>query len=209
MGLLVDGQWQDQWYDTSKSGGRFVRSAAQFRNWVTADGSPGPSGSGGFEAEPGRYHLYVSLACPWAHRTLIFRKLKGLEELIDVSVVHWHMGDHGWTFATDEAATGDRLYGLGYLHEVYTRAKPDYTGRVTVPVLWDKSAADHRLERVVRDHPHVQRGLRRRRRQRPATTTRSRCARRSTRSTSASTTPSTTASTSRASPPPRRPTRRR
>jgi putative glutathione S-transferase len=139
MGLLVDGKWQDQWYDTSKSGGRFERSAAQFRNWVTADGSPGSSGSGGFKAEPGRYHLYVSLACPWAHRTLIFRKLKGLEGMIDVSVVHWHMADHGWTFATDEAATGDRLYGLGYLYELYTKAKPDYSGRVTVPVLWDKA----------------------------------------------------------------------
>ena len=138
MGLLVDGKWQDQWYDTKKSGGRFERSAAQFRNWVTADGSPGPSGSGGFAAAPGRYHLYVSLACPWAHRTLIFRKLKGLEQMIDVSVVHWHMADRGWTFATDDAATGDRLHGLAHLHELYTKAKPDYSGRVTVPVLWDK-----------------------------------------------------------------------
>ena len=138
MGLLVDGKWQDQWYDTKKTGGRFERSASQFRNWVTSDGSPGPSGSGGFEAEPGRYHLYVSLACPWAHRTLIFRKLKGLEGMIDVSVVHWHMADEGWTFATDEAATGDRLHGSNRLHELYTRAKPDYSGRVTVPVVWDK-----------------------------------------------------------------------
>ena len=138
MGLLVDGKWQDQWYDTKKSGGRFERSAAQFRNWVTADGSPGPSGSGHFAAAPDRYHLYVSLACPWAHRTLIFRKLKGLEQMIGVSVVHWHMADRGWTFATDDAATGDRLHGLGQLHELYTKAKPDYSGRVTVPVLWDK-----------------------------------------------------------------------
>ena len=138
MGLLVDGKWQDQWYDTKKTGGRFERSASQFRNWVTADGSPGPSGSGGFEAKPGRYHLYVSLACPWAHRTLIFRKLKGLEPMIDVSVVHWHMAEEGWTFETDEAATGDRLFGHRRMHEVYTRAKPDYSGRVTVPVLWDK-----------------------------------------------------------------------
>ena len=141
MGLLVDGKWQDQWYDTKKSGGRFERSASQFRNWVTKDGGPGPSGSGGFKAAPGRYHLYVSLACPWAHRTLIFRKLKGLEAMIDVSVVHWHMADQGWTFATDAAATGDRLFGLERLHEVYTRAKPDYSGRVTVPVLWDKEQA--------------------------------------------------------------------
>lgn len=138
MGLLIDGNWHDEWYDTKKSGGRFERSASQFRNWVTRDGSPGPSGSGGFLAEPGRYHLYVSLACPWAHRTLIFRKLKGLERMIDVSVVHWHMAGEGWTFARDEAATGDRLYGLERLHELYTRAKSDYSGRVTVPVLWDK-----------------------------------------------------------------------
>lgn len=141
MGLLVDGKWQDKWYDTEKTGGRFERSASQFRNWVTRDGSPGPSGRGGFKAAPGRYHLYVSLACPWAHRTLIFRKLKGLEAMIDVSVVHWHMAGEGWTFATDAAATGDRLYGLGRLHELYTRAKPDYSGRVTVPVLWDKEQA--------------------------------------------------------------------
>jgi len=138
MGLLVDGKWQDKWYDTDKSGGRFERSASQFRNWVTADGSPGPSGDGGFRAEPGRYHLYVSLACPWAHRTLIFRKLKGLEAMIDVSVVHWHMGEEGWSFEAGEAATGDRLHGLGHLRELYTKAKPDYSGRVTVPVLWDE-----------------------------------------------------------------------
>jgi len=141
MGLLVDGKWQDKWYDTDKTGGRFERSASQFRNWVTADGSPGPSGSGGFQAEPGRYHLYVSLACPWAHRTLIFRKLKGLEAMIDVSVVHWHMAEEGWTFEPGEAATGDRLYGLQRMHEVYTKAEPDYSGRVTVPVLWDKQRA--------------------------------------------------------------------
>ena len=138
MGLLVDGKWHDRWYDTKASGGRFVRSDSQFRNWITADGSPGPTGEGGFRAEPGRYHLYVSLACPWAHRTLIFRKLKGLERLIDVSVVHWHMGEHGWTFERDEAASGDRVHGLDYLHEVYTRAVPDYSGRVTVPALFDK-----------------------------------------------------------------------
>lgn len=139
MGLLVEGEWHDQWYDTKKSGGRFERQASAFRNWVTPDGSPGPSGEGGFKAEPGRYHLYVSLACPWAHRTLIFRKLRGLEDLIDVSVVHWHMADNGWELRPDpHGATGDRLLGKRYLHEVYTAAKPDYTGRVTVPVLWDK-----------------------------------------------------------------------
>jgi glutathionyl-hydroquinone reductase len=138
MGLLVDGKWQDRWYDTGESGGRFVRSDARFRHWVTPDGAPGPSGEGGFAAEPGRYHLYVSLACPWAHRTLIFRQLKGLEGTIGVSVVHWHMGEQGWSFEEAPGATGDRLHGSRYLHEVYTRAMPGYTGRVTVPVLWDQ-----------------------------------------------------------------------
>jgi putative glutathione S-transferase len=142
MGLLIDGTWHDEWYDTDSSGGRFERQDSAFRNWVTADGAPGPSGEGGFAAEPGRYHLYVSLACPWAHRTLIFRKLKGLEEAIGVSVVHWHMGANGWELRpSDEAgaaATGDRLYGLDYLWQLYVKAKSDYTGRVTVPTLWDR-----------------------------------------------------------------------
>lgn len=142
MGLLIEGKWHDQWYDTKKTGGRFERSESAFRNWVTPDGSPGPSGKGGFPAEAGRYRLYVSLACPWAHRTLIFRKLKGLEETIPVSVVHWRMKENGWEFRTDddptEAVTGDPLYGLQYLYQLYTRAKPDYSGRVTVPVLWDQ-----------------------------------------------------------------------
>ena len=138
MGLLVDGEWRDQWYDTAKSGGRFQRQDSAFRNWVTADGSPGPSGEGGFEAEPGRYHLYVSLACPWAHRALIFRALKGLEAMIDVSVVHWLMLDQGWTFTEGPGVVPDPIGGSRYLHQVYTRADPRYTGRVTVPVLWDK-----------------------------------------------------------------------
>ncbi|MEO1702544.1 MAG: glutathione S-transferase family protein [Pseudomonadota bacterium] len=138
MGLLIDGQWHDKWYDTKSSGGKFVRKESAFRNWVTADGAAGPTGVEGFKAEPDRYHLYVSLACPWAHRTLIFRKLKGLENLVDVSVVHHFMGANGWTFETDEAATGDRQFSAKFMHEIYTRAKPDYTGRVTVPVLWDK-----------------------------------------------------------------------
>jgi putative glutathione S-transferase len=138
MGLLIDGTWHDRWYDTGSTGGRFVRKDSQFRNWVTADGSPGPSGTGGFRAEAGRYHLYVSLACPWAHRTLIFRKLKGLDGTIGVSVVHWLMGEHGWTFAEGPGVTGDGLHGAEYLHQVYTRARPDYSGRVTVPVLWDQ-----------------------------------------------------------------------
>ncbi len=140
MGLLVDGRWQDQWYDTTKSGGRFVRSQSAFRNWVTADGSAGPSGKAGFKAEPGRYHLYVSLACPWAHRTLIFRRLKGLEEAISLSVVHWLMAENGWTFTPGEGVVPDPFGGARFLHEVYTRADPHYSGRVTVPVLWDKQA---------------------------------------------------------------------
>ncbi|MGI9491825.1 MAG: glutathione S-transferase family protein, partial [Geminicoccaceae bacterium] len=138
MGLLVDGVWKDQWYDTNSTKGRFERSEAQMRNWITADGSPGPSGEGGFKAEAGRYHLYVSLACPWAHRTLIFRKLKGLEAMIDVSVVHWFMANHGWTFVEGDGATGDPLHRSEYLHQIYTRANPSYSGRVTVPILWDK-----------------------------------------------------------------------
>ncbi|MGY6643986.1 MAG: glutathione S-transferase family protein [Salinarimonas sp.] len=138
MGLLVDGQWQDKWYDTKSTGGRFKRQDSQFRNWVTPDGSPGPSGEGGFPAEPGRYHLYVSLACPWAHRTLIFRKLKGLEEMISLSVVHWAMLDEGWTFQEGEGVIPDTINNARVMHEVYTTADPVYTGRVTVPVLWDK-----------------------------------------------------------------------
>jgi putative glutathione S-transferase len=138
MGLLVDGQWQDKWYDTKSTGGRFKRQESQFRNWVTPDGSPGPSGEGGFAAEPGRYHLYVSLACPWAHRTLIFRKLKGLENMISLSVVHWAMLDEGWTFQEGEGVIPDTVNKARVMHEVYTTADPVYTGRVTVPVLWDK-----------------------------------------------------------------------
>ncbi|MFC2970051.1 glutathione S-transferase family protein [Acidimangrovimonas pyrenivorans] len=139
MGQLVSGAWSEAWYDTSKSGGAFVRSTAGFRNWITADGRPGPSGAGGFRAESGRYHLYVSYACPWAHRTLIFRALKGLGEIIGLSVVHPDMLSDGWSFATDfPGTTGDRLYGLPFLRDLYTRAVPDVSGRVTVPVLWDR-----------------------------------------------------------------------
>ncbi len=137
MGLLVDGVWHDQWYDTSSTGGRFVRQASQFRHWVTADGSPGPTGEGGFAAAPGRYHLYVSYACPWAHRTLIFRALKGLTDAIAVSVVHWFMGEHGWSFAAGDGVIPDPLFQAEFLHQIYTQANPTYTGRVTVPVLWD------------------------------------------------------------------------
>ena len=138
MGQLIDGRWSSEWYDTEASGGHFVRDTARFRNWVTADGSAGPSGNAGFAAESGRYHLYVSYACPWAHRTLIFRHLKELEPHISVSVVHPLMLEQGWTFESDEhGAAGDRLHGSDFMHQVYTRSQPDATGRVTVPVLWD------------------------------------------------------------------------
>lgn len=137
MGLLIDGKWHDQWYDTSSTGGRFVRSDAQFRNWVTADGEPGPSGDGGFKAEAGRYHLYVSLACPWANRVLILRALKGLQDMISVSVVNPYMGEHGWTFDPAPGVIADPVGAAQYLYQVYLRAQPDYSGRVTVPVLWD------------------------------------------------------------------------
>ncbi len=140
MGLLVDGKWQDKWYDTKSTGGKFERSAAKFRNWVTADGSAGPSGTGGFAAESGRYHLYVSYACPWAHRTLIFRAIKGLQDHITISVVHPDMLGDGWSFDDSfRGATGDTLFGLPFARDIYTRADPVFTGRVTVPILWDKA----------------------------------------------------------------------
>lgn len=132
MGLLVDGKWQDKWYDTSKNGGKFERQASKFRDKVSnEDGST-------FPVESDRYHLYVSLACPWAHRALIFRKLKGLEEHIDVSVVHPEMLDQGWEFKGYPGSTGDKLYNFDYAHQIYTKAKPEITTRVTVPILWDK-----------------------------------------------------------------------
>ena len=140
MGLLIDGEWRDKWYDTESTGGKFERSTSKFRNWVTADGSAGPSGKSGFQAQSGRYHLYVSYACPWAHRALIFRALKDLTDHISVSVVHPDMMEDGWTFATDfEGATGDTLFGSDFLSDIYIKADPNFTGRVTVPVLWDKA----------------------------------------------------------------------
>jgi putative glutathione S-transferase len=142
MGLLQDGKWVDQWYDTKSSGGHFQRKPSQFRNWVTADGSAGESGIAGFKAEKDRYHLYVSLACPWAHRTLIFRALKGLDDYISVSVVDPLMVENGWEFRSEsertEGATDDHLFGSDYLYQIYLKADPAYSGRVTVPVLWDK-----------------------------------------------------------------------
>lgn len=133
MGQLIDGVWHDTWYDTKSTGGRFKRSESAWRSWVT------PDGSAGFAAERDRYHLYVSLACPWAHRTLLMRQLKGLENMIDVSVVHPLMLENGWTFDDSfPAATGDKLHQNEFLYQLYLHADKDYTGRVTVPVLWDK-----------------------------------------------------------------------
>lgn len=139
MGMLVEGAWKDIGYGTEKSGGRFQRSETVFRNWVTPDGRAGPDGDGGFRAESGRYHLYVSYACPWAHRALIYRALKGLAPHIGVSAVHPLMLRDGWTFDSDfPGATGDDLYGLAFLRELYLKADPRASGRVTVPVLWDR-----------------------------------------------------------------------
>ena len=131
MGLLVDGVWQDQWYDTKKSGGKFIRTEAQFRNFIELNGD--------FTPDSGRYHLYVSLACPWAHRTLIYRSLKGLEEHISVSVVNPYMLENGWTFEESfPGTTADHLFSRDFLYQIYLQANSKYSGRVTVPVLWDK-----------------------------------------------------------------------
>ena len=140
MGKLVDGVWHDVWYDTKSSGGRFVRTNAKFRNWITPDGKNAPSGKA-FPAEAGRYHLYVSYACPWAHRTLILRKLKGLEDMIGVSVVNHFMGAQGWTFHEGDGVIPDPVMDAEFLHELYTAADLKFTGRVTVPVLWDKQTS--------------------------------------------------------------------
>ena len=137
MGLLVDGKWHDKWYDTEGNGGRFIRTEAQYRNWITPDGSPGPTGEGGFKAEPNRYHLYVAMACPWANRTLIMRKLKGLEDMISVSVVNPLMAENGWTFEPGEGVIPDPVINAKYMHEIYTHVDPNYSGRVTVPMLYD------------------------------------------------------------------------
>jgi len=139
MGQLVDGVWHDVWYDTKSTGGAFKRTTAKFRNWITQDGSAGPTGGAGFQAESGRYHLYVSYACPWAHRTLVFRQIKELSDHITISVVHPDMLSEGWTFEKDDkGATGDTLYDLPFARDVYIKADPQISGRVTVPILWDK-----------------------------------------------------------------------
>jgi putative glutathione S-transferase len=133
--------WKDKEYDTDSTGGRFERETSSFRNWITADGSCGSAADHGFKAERGRYHLYVSYACPWAHRTLIFRKLKDLEDDIPLSVVHWHMGEKGWTFDNGKGVVKDPILNANYLYEVYAAADPSYTGRISVPCLWDKQRA--------------------------------------------------------------------
>lgn len=138
MGMLVDGKWHDVWYDTKESKGRFVRSESQFRNWITADGSAGASGKDGFKAQPGRYHLYISLACPWAHRALIYRKLKGLESMISLSAVHSFMGSEGWTFEPGPGVIPDPINNAKRIYQVYLAADPNYSGRATVPIVWDK-----------------------------------------------------------------------
>lgn len=157
MGQLIDGVWHDTWYDTKSTGGKFQRSASAFRNWLTADGAPGPTGTGGFIAEKDRYHLYVSLACPWAHRTLIMRKLKGLEPFISVSVVNPLMLENGWTFDDSfPGATGDTLYQ----HEFFVSAlsprrstlqRTSYCSRAV-----GQKEPHHRQQRISRNHPHVQ-----------------------------------------------------
>lgn len=162
MGVLVDGKWQDRWYDTGSTGGRFVRKDSAFRHWITPDGSAGPSGGDGFRAEAGRYHLYVSLACPWAHRALIVRALKGLEGLIGVSVVHWLMQGEGWTFEPGEGVVADPHVGARALHQVYTAADPGYSGRVTVPVLWDtvrRTIVNNESSEILRILDHAFDGL--------------------------------------------------
>jgi len=141
MGHLIDGVWRDDGYERKSTGGKFVRKDANFRNWVTADGTAGPSGKAGFKAEPGRYHLYISHACPWAHRTLIFRRLKKLEDLISLSVVGTDALDNGWEFTDQPGTIPDSVNGARFMYEIYTGADPTYTGRVTVPVLWDKQTA--------------------------------------------------------------------
>ena len=144
MGLLIDGKWHDQWYDTEATQGKFVRSQSQFRNWIVSPTELDPNDDTHFPAESGRYHLYVSLACPWAHRTLIFRHLKQLEQHISVSCVHPHMLENGWEFKDEprfqdkHVAAGDPLHDFQFAHQLYTHANPDYSGRVTVPILWDK-----------------------------------------------------------------------
>lgn len=147
MGMLVEGKWQDKWYDTKKSGGAFKREAAPIRHFISNESKSK------FPAETNRYHLYVSLACPWAHRCLIFRKLKNLEDHIGISIVSPNMLEHGWTFNTEEGSTGDAVNHCEYLHQIYTLYDPKYSGRVTVPVLWDtqhKTIVNNESSEIIR-----------------------------------------------------------
>lgn len=141
MGVLIDGRWHPQDDVLTDAGGRFQRTSARVRHWITTDGAPGPSGEGGFKAEAARYHLYVARACPWAHRTTLFREIKGLQALIGLSVTHWLMRENGWTFDPGPGVIPDDVNGARYLHQLYSRSEPDYTGRVSVPVLWDRHRA--------------------------------------------------------------------
>jgi len=138
MGLLIDGKWRDKWYDTDSTGGRFEREASKFHHWITADGSAGPKGEDGFQAEPGRYHLYLSHACPWSHRTMVYRAIKKLEDLVSLTVTHWHMGENGWELREESGAKAASLPDAKYIYEIYQAADSDYSGRTSVPVLWDK-----------------------------------------------------------------------
>lgn len=141
MGLLVDGRWEQDRPPGASNDGKFKRWDARFRNWITPGGAPGPTGEGGFEAEPDRYHLYVSYACPWAHRTLIYRALKGLEKAVGLSVTHWFAGADGWTFEPGDGVVSDPVISAKFAHQLYTAAEPSYSGRVSVPFLWDKQRA--------------------------------------------------------------------
>ncbi len=154
MGLLIDGVWREQEEERSDPHESFVRPASFFRNWVTPDGRPGPTGHDGFAAAKGRYHLFVSLACPWAHRTLIMRALKGLEDVIPVSVTHWLLGEQGWTFLPGEGVIPDPLFNSRYLHEIYARADAQYTGRATVPFLWDRHTQTIVNNEFIRDNSY-------------------------------------------------------
>ncbi len=162
MGLLIDGVWTDRWYDTKATGGRFVRSASAFRRWVTPDGAPGPGGEAAVPAAAGRYLLTVSYACPWAHRTLILRAIKGLENLLPISVVHWRMLDEGWTFEPGPGVIPDPVIGAKRLYELYALADPTYSGRVTVPVLWDlqeRTIVNNESSEIIRMLNHAFDGL--------------------------------------------------
>jgi putative glutathione S-transferase len=139
MGFLIDGEWHDKWRDTEAKDGSFVRPDAKLRNWITPNGEPGPTGDGGFQAEAGRYHLYIADSCPWAHRAMIFRLLKGLQDMISVSVVNAISGANGWTFAEGHGVVPDPEFGAEFLYQIYQRSHSTYTGQVTVPTLWDKA----------------------------------------------------------------------